>query len=422
MVSALSYRCDMTFKESIQSKIRWLIISFTMVVSFFLISLLFVYAWVVEDNIFNRIVQEEADYLEREYLQTGTLVAPRIPFISLYQNWNDLPEHVQLLRQQSPDRIEFPLENGGTIHIREIQLGDTKPLLVANVTSYEISRVYLPKLIPWILLILGVVGLCAYVLARYLARSVVNPIQHIAYGVASQTGKQSLQFSQPFANNEIGFLAHTISENFNRLQAALQRETDFSRDISHELRTPVTVLKMVANRLVAQHPLDQTSINKIRTAVNEIEQSLAVLLALSREESMKVETVGLLQEVEHAVINHYSLTQIEDITLNIAIPASYQITCNKNLLHILLNNLLDNAVNHASHLALDITLSDNHLCFQNPVDQVPALDVLAPQVKGHDSEGLGQGLHLVKRICQQFGWDVSVDVKQHQFMLTIALQ
>lgn len=409
----------MAYQESIQRKIRFSIVSFTAVVSVFLISLLVIYAWVIEDNIFNRLVSEEAGFIKQQYQLTGEVTSPRIPFMTMYGDWSELPESVQILRQQSPTRIEFPLNDGGAIHVTDIQLGNATYLLAANVSSYEISKDYLPKLLPWIALILLGTIFSAFTLARYLARQVVQPLQHIASRVVSQQSDQPLQFTQSFANDEIGYLAQTISSSFNRLQEALQREADFSRDISHELRTPVAVLKLVAGRLNSQAPLDEASISRVKSAIFEVEQSLVVLLALSREESVETQTLSLLQEVEHCVINHFSLSSRDDVELNIAIAPTYRISCNRNLLHILLNNLLDNVVNHASKVALSISLVDDQLVFSNPVNAVLSEDVLSPQVKGQHSDGLGQGLHLVKRICEKCGWSVEVSAIHGEFTLAI---
>ncbi|GGW76208.1 histidine kinase dimerization/phospho-acceptor domain-containing protein [Alteromonas halophila] len=411
----------MVIRESIQRKIRWLIIGFTFTISVIFIGLLIVYAWVVEDNIFNRMVSEEARYIEQQFIASGERVAPRIPFMKLYRDWQALPEHVQMLRQQSPERIEFPLSDGGAIHIREVQLGNTTQLLSANVSSYEISKDYLPKLLPWMLLVLMMVVICALVLARYLAAGVVKPLQRITFAVANNRDNRPLTFQQGFANNEIGYLADTISKSFNRLHAALQRESDFSRDISHELRTPVAVLKMVSGRLQAKEPLDEDTLKKVGAAVAEVEQSVGILLALSREESVQKTSYCLLQEVEHCIINHFALSQVDDARLDIDIPANYRITCNQNLLHMLLNNLINNVVQHASVVALNIILNNDRLMISNPVDACPPDDVLSPRVKAVGSLGLGQGLHLVKRICDKSGWDVSVTSDNHNFMVSITL-
>jgi signal transduction histidine kinase len=246
-------------------------------------------------------------------------------------------------------------------------------------------------------------------------------LQYIASGVANQKDETPLQFGQPFANNEIGYLAHTIRDSFNRLHAALQRETDFSRDISHELRTPVAVLKLVSGRIHAQEPLDKQTVNKVTAAINEIEQSLNVLLALSREESIETESLSLLQEVEHCIINHFALSNTEDAELTVNIPSTYRINCNRNLLQILLNNLLDNVINHASRVALTIDAEGQELTFKNPIGDLPNDDVLAPQVKAPTSNGLGQGLHLVRRICEKCGWTVAVETKSGEFSLKITL-
>lgn len=410
----------MIIKESVQTKIRWLIISFTIAISLFFIGLLIVYAWVVEDNIFNRMVSEEARFIEQQFHESGEVVKPRVPFMFLYHEWKDLPEHIRALRQQSPERIEFPLNNGGTIHIKELQLGNTSRLLSANVSSYEISKDYLPKLIPWMLLVLVFVVLSAFVLARYLARSVVDPLQRITSTVVNNSS-QPLKFDAVFSEDEIGYLAKTITNSFNQLHAALQRESDFSRDISHELRTPVAVLKMGVGRISSQEPVDDASLSRVKSAVIEIEQSVDVLLALSRKESVKIESLCLLKETEHCIVNHFALSRVKNAELDIDILATYRVNCNKNLLHMLLNNLINNVVNHASIIALQVSLTGNQLEVKNPVEIPPPDDIFSHNVKAPGSPGMGQGLHLVKRICRECGWRVSITPNVNFFIISITL-
>ena len=145
MVWILNLKPKISFQSSISSKIRWIFFSFTMLLSLFFVFMLLAYSWVVEDNIFNRLVAEEAHYIENTYDQLGIVSAPRPAFMKLYSSWMELPDHIQLLYQQSPDRVEFPLTNDGTLHVYSLQLGLNKMVLAADVSAYEVSKDYLPK-------------------------------------------------------------------------------------------------------------------------------------------------------------------------------------------------------------------------------------------------------------------------------------
>ena len=411
-------------KGSIKNRIRGLVLVFAMILSLFLVLLMLAYSWLVEDNIFNRMVLDETRYLTQHFDTTGELASPRYPFMSLYTDWTELPESVQLLHQQSPQRVEFPLPNQGTIHTRSVQLGQQSWLLVANVSDYEVSRDYLPSLLRWLAVMILVVCAVAYALSKYLSNWVVKPIEYLSSMVAEHDDALPLKLTQPLKSHEIASLGAVIETSVNRFQQALKRESDFSRDISHELRTPTAVLKMNLSTINADGELSHQTLEHLRASTQQIEQTIEVLLALSRDESLVLERLGLLAQIEQSLITHPVLARAEDYDIRVDVAADYSVNANANLLQLLLNNLLDNAVNHASESRLSIRLSGSTLSVINPITQSDQSGVsnalLLPGKKGLESEGIGQGLHLIQRICDRFGWRVSVQASE-QFQLNIEL-
>lgn len=409
-------------QTSIKTNIRWLLVCFALILSSFFVLMIFAYSWLVEDNIFNRMLLSEAQHIESNYEEQGSVLAPRFPFMTLHESWDTLPESVQLLRLQSPDRIEFPDEKQGTIHIRTLQLGQQTWVLAANVTEYEVSRDYLPKILPWVIASIGFVGLIALLIAWYLSNSIVSPLQYVAGTVKQHHREKPLRFVKPFSRNEIGYLAEVIESDFNQLQQALQREADFTRDVSHELRTPVSVVKMIVAKLAQQQTINPQLLHKLQSSTTQLEQTIDILLALARAESVDKESFSLLEVVECCIVNHVVLAQLDESIREIDVAANYQITANKNLFQLLLNNVLDNVVHHASEVRLNIKLMQDTLIIANPLSQEISGDVLQSGVKGEGSAGIGQGLHLIKRICEYSGWRLSVDVNCHQFELLIAFK
>ena len=412
----------MEITQHIGNKIRGLLISFTLLISLFFVLLLLSYSWLVEDNVFNRLVAEEAKYIQRIYTEKQQVTTPRLPFMTLYRSWNELPENIQLLRSQSPERIEFPLESGGTLHLTLITLGQSQWILAADVSGYEVSKDYLPTILKWIVVALLGIGLISFFVARYLAGHIVKPIQSIAHSLQGQDNNRALVFEHDFAPNEIGYLAASVESSFNRLQRSLERESQFTRDISHELRTPAAVLKMIAEKLEPDTPVSEAAKHRLNQAVFQIEQTLNVLLALAREESLSKEKLNLKEEVEFCIINHFVLANDESAELHIDIEPKFYLEGNRNLLHILINNLLDNGVNHGSEINLTIQAANHALKITNPAQQAMSENLFAPKVKSAHSNGLGLGLHLVKRICHTMGWEVDVENSGNEFSVCVHFQ
>ena len=152
-----------------------------------------------------------------------------------------------------------------------------------------------------------------------------------------------------------------------------------------------------------------------------MQQTVTTLLALAREESLHIESVTLLSVLEDCVINHYELNQKQNFNLNIDIPANLQVQANENLLIILINNLLSNAVNYSSGNWLDIRCAGNKVYFENKRHPIELNEPFSAHSKGENSLGIGLGLNLVKRVCDLFNWQVNLEKHDDTFCLVITI-
>ncbi len=135
----------MPIKHSITRRMQRVFLVFALVTTASFSMLILAYSWVIEDNIFNRLVAREADFIAAHHAQTGAVAEPQPAFMTLYAGgWDDLPAAVRRQRRADPGRIEFQVDRATTIHTREIRLGDQVAVLAANVSDYEVSRDYLP--------------------------------------------------------------------------------------------------------------------------------------------------------------------------------------------------------------------------------------------------------------------------------------
>lgn len=405
---------------SINRTLQTAVVSFALILAVCLVGLLIAYAYVVEDNVFNRLVNSEASYLEQVYAEQDRVAQPRFPFMTVYASWQELPSSVYELRERSPERVEFPTATGGTLHVQTLQLGGNEWILVADVTGFEVSRDYLPRLVPWIGLIFVIVLGAAWLLSFYLGRSITQPLTRLSNSFKQSSDTAApIELPQRLPPNEIGYLADIVKNSVDKLQAALLREADFTRDISHELRTPTTVLRFLIERVDDTKGLSAQQGKQLREMVTRIEETTTVLLALAREESVHTESLGLLAELEACIVSHRKLSGLDDFELHINVPSSYRIHANQNLLQLMLTNLINNAIAHASQPSLHIELQGDVLSFINPLDERAPADLAASSVRGSASQGLGQGLHLVKRICQLNQWQLDIHADPPRFILAI---
>lgn len=409
----------MATPRSVKATLQLSITLYSMLLAACLLFLMLGYAWIVEDSVFNRLVHAEARYLERQYQETGERAEPRYPFMKLHPGWHALPDAIQRLHQASPERIEYPSGTNGTLHIQPLLLDNTQWVLVADVSALEVTSQYLPRILPYLLLTLALVAGLALALAYYLGQSIVRPIQSLSSRVEQHRQGVPFTLDTRLPENEIRYLGQTILNSFQHLEVALAREADFTRDVSHELRTPATVMKMILSRLSPALPPGESSLVQLKQSTLQMEQTIHALLALAREESMQRESLCLLEAIEHCLVNHPLLMQQPSLKLDLEVSSDYRVQANRNLLHILLNNVIDNALKHASDYQLEFVLNEHQLSISNPYCGEMPEAALAPGVKAKSSAGIGQGLHIVNRICARYQWQVASLVREGKFVLTI---
>lgn len=398
------------YPKRLQLSLYRSVIGFSLLLATGFLALLVGFFWIVEDNVFNRMLAVEAKYLSQASQGQLTPAAPRAAFMQLYPGWQTLPETILRQHLAEPERVEFQLADQQTWHVRPLIINDQPWVLVADISAYEISRDHLPQLWPWLGLTLCLIGVISYALARYLSQLMVQPICQLATQIRQLQPGATLTLQHRLPDNELGYLADTITGSIGQLQAALRRESDFTRDISHELRTPVAVMALQLQQLQPAAGTDAQSVQQLQHSLKQMERIIEVLLSLARAESTVTESLCLLAATEHCLLNHGPLMRQQGLQLELQVAAGYRLQANQHLLHCLLNNLIDNASRYASPLQLRISLHGDQLCFSNP---------LTPDTPARPSAGIGQGLPLVQRICQLYGWQFSTCAQPQQFQALI---
>jgi signal transduction histidine kinase len=148
------------------------------------------------------------------------------------------------------------------------------------------------------------------------------------------------------ARDELSDLATTFNAMIDRLEGAVRRERRFTADASHELRSPLSVIRAEAT-LALERPRSEEEYRRALQALDEqasgMEDLIAALLALARTESTP-EGVGpcvvadLVAEAIAEVLAGRQPTAIES-----AVPEDLVVRGSATLLVRALRNLIDNA-------------------------------------------------------------------------------
>jgi signal transduction histidine kinase len=264
----------------------------------------------------------------------------------------------------------------------------------------------------------------AVFLGWVLARRVMAPVVRLARQVRHRD--QLLGLAPPlapdYAADEVGELAVAFDATLGRLRSALTRERMFTSDVSHELRTPLMVLASSCELLLENPALDtraRAQVERIARACEEMRdlvQTFLMLARTQREDATMTPKSGLQSVAEQLIALWRGPIENKGLTLNFhpaAADQSSSILYNTTFLHAVMGNLLRNALHYTDRGFITLTLQADGFLVEDSGVGIPEEKreaMFEPFVRGNEQrgEGLGLGLSLVQRICENQGWSVSL--------------
>lgn len=140
-------------------------------------------------------------------------------------------------------------------------------------------------------------------------------------------------------------LSHKASLEYKALK-------EFSEDLSHELQTPVTVIKNKLELLLQKESNDDETRGSIRTAyqnINKLDKLNSSLILLSKLESIDffdAKEIAPRHVIEKLLDNYKEAAELKNIEIDAKLSEGETIKCNETLIEILLSNLISNAIRH----------------------------------------------------------------------------
>ncbi|NLJ71107.1 MAG: HAMP domain-containing histidine kinase [Clostridiaceae bacterium] len=359
-------------------------------------------------------------------------------------NLNDLPEGSDLLIEQAlngenaygEDLSSFLGSRTMTISVPIVISDGTikgavllhEPIQIISNTSKQTLEI--------LLISMPIALLIAFILAAIFSKRLSDPLRKLAKS-ADQIGKGNYQQkSEINRNDEIGDLAASFDQmasdlhiaNQNKIEAE-QRRQNFLASISHELRTPITVmrasLEALADGVITE---DETVDEYYQQMINEskyLERLVSDLLELSRLQdpdfSIQFENTDLHEICQDALQGMQALAAGKNIKLNYEQHGSnFNILGDYARLRQMIVIILDNAIkfspkNETINLFLKSTDNKLSIKIQDHGSGIPAEDLpyiferFHKQTADDNKEGSGLGLAIAHEIAKRHGLVISVE-------------
>jgi signal transduction histidine kinase len=265
----------------------------------------------------------------------------------------------------------------------------------------------------------------------------VHSITHTARQISESDLSQRLRMNR---EDELGELAGTFDQMLDRVQAAFERQRQFTADASHELRTPLAIIELEANRALERQRSSkeyESALQIIQSENEWMSHLVNELLLLARLDSgqadLHAERLDLSEVAVDVVERLNAMAALKKVTLATGELSEAYVQTSRVYLARLITNLVENAIKYAQGEGARVLVETGSQAREErpwgwvrvndngpgiPAEHIPHLfnrfyqidpaRSRNPQNPALAENGSGLGLAIVKSIAEAFGGFVEV--------------
>lgn len=223
-----------------------------------------------------------------------------------------------------------------------------------------------------------------------------------------------------------------LNDSLNRLVerniSSYQQQKSFTENASHELQTPIALLKSKLDLLLQEKgvtPKMSEMLNSIEaplTRLSRINKNLLLLAKVENHQYEELEDVNIRSCIENSLELFEDYVADKQLELKTSLDENMVINASPFLLETLINNLLSNAIRHTKESGqISITLLNDQLVFTNSGVETLASEKLFKRfsIVAKEVVGSGLGLAIVKEITSRYHWNISYSFHDHKHTFSL---
>jgi signal transduction histidine kinase len=278
---------------------------------------------------------------------------------------------------------------------------------------------------------LGIVGLTTVLLAAaiglLLARSVTRPVRLLKIATDRfSDGDRGVRADEAAGPPELRSLSRSFNGMAERIDALLEQQRGFAADASHQLRTPLTALRLRLERARELAPTDAAgAVERLEAAdaeLDRLETLIEGLLVLSRSEGRDpvLESVDLAAVAASRVEQWNALAAESGKTVDYDGPAAASVRAVPTAVEQIVDNLVDNALGvtpDGGTVTIRVMVANDsvtlHVLDRGPgmpaSDRAHAFERFWRGRTSQDRRGSGLGLAIVAQLARASGASAHLD-------------
>ena len=243
----------------------------------------------------------------------------------------------------------------------------------------------------------------------------LKPLKHLYEQIQRYGEGEDIVDTYSTGKDEIALISNALHDALEKQNKLKKSRELFLRNIMHELKTPITKGKLIVE--LEEPSPNITLLGKLFNRLENLIRQMAHIekmhaLALSKN------SIRLDAMVQTAIDN----LMIEKNLVHLS-GCDRNITVDPSLFTSALQNLIDNAVRHATTLPIHIGCDDKAICIRNKGEPLkrPVEEALQAFVTERGEGGLGLGLYIAQSVCElhHFKLTYTYEAGVHHFCIKL---
>lgn len=272
----------------------------------------------------------------------------------------------------------------------------------------------------------------------WVVTSSLAPLNRVQRQIASREAESLAEVDTGGLPNEIRPLVEELNLLLRRMRQAFDAQKNFVADAAHELRSPLSALKLQVEQLrrSGTEKDREVAIRRVGTGIDRATRLVEQLMVLARQQAgsgngSDAKPVEINRICLIAFNDIYPLAQQKEIDMGLLQADECYVMGQEEAIRIMLRNILDNSVKYSpAHSKIDLTvqLSGRSVCIrvEDSGPGIPEGDIERVmdrfyRIPGNSVSGSGLGLSIVKTIADMHAARIEIGKSQQLGGLAVAV-
>ena len=304
-------------------------------------------------------------------------------------------------------------------------------LMTMSQAAYRSLMTIQRQMLAWLALVTAAVMLISLFVSRFFTR----PISELNEGIVEMTRGDFSNRVRVRGKNEFAQLAVAFNMMCDRIESLDKARNQFVSNASHELKTPLSTMKILIETLMYQDPMDAdmtreflTDINKEIDRLNSVISDLLTLVSIDDgEKPMDAGPLAVADLLSETVRRLQPLARERGIEMTLSVREQVTVSGDANRLTQVFYNLMDNAIKYTGRGgSVQVELSRREKKAIVKVTDtgigIPRADLphvfdrfyRVDRARSRETGGTGLGLSIVKQIVLMHGGHIEVASEENK--------